>query len=82
MSVRAIIAAFAVVAIPFAVQGAEPQQKENPPRTKRVCYAQPDIGTRLGAVRRCESRADADTRRRESRYAVERIQANRGTFSQ
>ena len=82
MSVRAIVAAFAVVAIPFAVQGAEPQRKQEPSQLKRICTAELETGSRVSSIRRCETRAERDTRRRESRYAVERAQANRGTTGQ
>lgn len=79
MSVRAIVAIMVAVALPIAVQGAELQQKQTTPRAKRVCTATPEIGSRLSAVRRCETRAERDARRREARYAVERIQNGRET---
>lgn len=74
-----IAAAIAVVAIPVAVHGAEGQTQ---PSEKRYCTVSQQIGTRLGAVRRCRTKAEFDSERAEGKAAAERIQSQKNFTEQ
>lgn len=82
MSVRALIAALAVVSVPIAVQGAEPRtqaQKPNP-EAKRTCRVRSEIGSRVNNVRTCQTRAEREASRQEQRKVIDRVQANKVSF--
>ena len=82
MSVRALLAALAVVSVPIAVNGAEPQsaqQKVNP-QTKRTCVMRPEPGSRINTVRVCRSAAETEQMRQEQRRVIDRIQTQKVTF--
>lgn len=73
---RTFLAAVATVAIPVALLGAEPQPaapKSNP-TTRKICEVSGVIGSRLGRVRRCRTKAEWEEARREARQAVDRYQ--------
>jgi hypothetical protein len=74
VKLQIIVAAIAVVAIPLSVQGAEGQTA---PKEKRYCEVNQQIGTRLGAVRTCRTKAERDAARAESRATAERIQSQK-----
>ena len=75
MKFKAIAAAIvAVVTVPLAIQGAEGQ---TPPSEKRYCEVTKTTGSRLGAVRRCRTKAERDAAKAESRNTVERIQSGK-----
>jgi hypothetical protein len=75
MKLKALSAAIlAVVAVPFAVQGAEGQAA---PSEKRYCEVNQPTGSRLGAVRRCRTKAERDAAKAESRRVVDRIQSGK-----
>jgi len=81
MSVKALLAAAAVISVPIAVNGAEPstgQQKVSP--EKKVCRVQSDTGSRLGAVRVCRTASEEEQMRQERRRVIDRIQANKVSF--
>jgi hypothetical protein len=69
-----IAAAIAVVAIPLAVQGAEGQTQ---PKEKRYCEVHQQIGSRLGAVRTCRTKAERDAARAEGKATADRIQSQK-----
>jgi hypothetical protein len=71
-------AILAVVATPFFVQGAEGQ---TPPSEKRYCEVNVPTGSRLGAVRRCRTKAERDTAKAEAKATAERIQ-NQKNFTE
>jgi hypothetical protein len=74
MSIRFFLAALAVVAIP-AMVGAQQQgtpRKQAPER--RVCEAYSDINSKLSGRRRCQTRAERDALRQETRQVIDRIQ--------
>lgn len=80
MNLKAIIpAAIAVVAIPLLVQGAQGQTQ---PKEKRYCEVTQQIGTRLGATRRCRTKAERDAARAEEKATVERIQSQKNYTEQ
>jgi hypothetical protein len=82
MSVRALLAAIAVVSVPIAVNGAEPgtaQQKVSP-QTKRVCRVSPEPGSRIRSVRTCRTAAEDEDARQERRRVIDRIQTNKVSF--
>ncbi len=68
------IAVAAVVAVPLTVQGAEGQ---TPPSEKRYCEVTQPTGSRLGAVRRCRTKAERDAAKAETKNTVERIQSGK-----
>lgn len=74
MKLPLIAAAVAVVAIPLAVQGAEGQ---TPPSEKRYCTVSQQIGSRLGAVRRCRTKAERDAEKAEGKATADRIQSQK-----
>lgn len=75
MSIRLFVAALAVVAVPMAVSGQQPStQRKAPTVTKRVCEAYSDVYSRLSGRRRCQSAAEREALKQESRQVVDRIQ--------
>ena len=81
MSVRALLAAIAVISVPIAVQGAEPQtQPTQNPQTKKVCTVRTEIGSRLNRVRSCMTAAERESEKQDQRRVMERVQANRVSF--
>ena len=74
MKLSVYAAALAVVAVPLFVQNAEGQ---TPAKEKRYCDVQQPTGSRLGAVRRCRTKAERDQAKADSRQTVERIQAGK-----
>jgi hypothetical protein len=79
VKLTAIAAALAIIAVPIAVQGAEGPTKAAPPE-KRSCEVTLPMGSRLGGIRRCRSKAERDAHKAEARTTVDRIQALRPTF--
>jgi hypothetical protein len=81
MSVRTLIAAAAVIAIPIAVTGAEPARKaRGNDSTRKICEIRSTTGSRLGAVRVCRTKAEWDEVKAEERGVIERVQ-NRKALS-
>ena len=82
MSVRAVLAALAVVSVPIAVNGAEPQSKQQKvtPKTKRTCTMRPEPGSRINTVRTCRNAAETEAMRQEQRRTIDRMQANKVSF--
>ena len=75
MKLKATIAAAAVlVAAPFAIQGAEGQTSA---KEKRYCEVNQPTGSRLGAVRRCRTKAERDAAKAEGKGPVDRIQSQK-----
>jgi hypothetical protein len=81
MSIRLLIAAAAVVAIPMAAIG---QDRDTSPRrnstAKRYCEANSDIASRLNNRRRCFTKAEYDAMKMEARQTVDRIQNMKATM--
>ena len=82
MSMRLLIAAAAVIAVPMAVMGqtSAPARKEAP--AKRYCETYSDVQTRLAYRRRCQSKAERDAMKQEARQVVDRIQTMKATRGQ
>lgn len=81
MSVRALLAAVAVISVPIAVNGAEPQTPQKPPaKEKRTCTMRPEIGSRINTIRTCRTAAEIEQMRQEQRRVIDRIQANKVSF--
>ncbi len=80
MSARALLAVIAIIAVPVAVQGAEPQTAPRAPQTKRVCEATGEIGSRIRHIRRCRSAEEREAAKQEARRAVDRIQNMKATM--
>jgi hypothetical protein len=80
MSARALIAALAVVAVPIAVNGAEPQTASPRAQPKRVCEAHPEIGSRIRTIRSCRSAAELEARKQESRQVIDKVQSLKVSF--
>ena len=74
MKLPLLAAGIAVVAVPLAVQGAEGQ---TPPKEKRYCEVHQQIGSRLGAVRRCRTKSERDAERAEGKATADRIQSQK-----
>lgn len=82
MSVRALLATLAVVSVPIAVQGAEPQtrtQKVNK-ESRRTCTVRPEPGSRIKSIRTCRTPAEIEAARQEQRRTIDRIQTNKVSF--
>ncbi len=82
MSFRAFLAAAAIVSVPIAVQGAEPQtrqQKVNK-ENRRTCTMRPEPGSRINTIRQCRNPAEVEASRQEQRRVIDRMQANKVSF--
>jgi hypothetical protein len=79
MSIRLFVAALAVVAVPMAVSGQQPAPQRKAEPVKRYCEAYSDVQSRLSGRRRCQSRAERDALKQESRQVVDRIQTMKAT---
>ncbi len=81
MKPTAILAAFTLVAVPFAVQG-EPAStgSAKAPSARRICTVQATLGTRLGNTRRCRTAEEVEAEKQEGRQVTERIQAFKATM--
>lgn len=69
------VALVSVVAVPFAVQGASGQTGST--KEKRICEVNQPTGSRLGAVRRCRTKAERDAARAEGKGVTDRIQSQK-----
>jgi hypothetical protein len=74
MPIRFFLAAFAVVAIPAAVVAQHEAQPRKQAPERRICEAYTDINSRLSGRRRCQTRAERDALRQETRQVIDRIQ--------
>jgi hypothetical protein len=75
MKFKAIAAAVVVlVSVPLAMQDAEGQ---TPSKEKRYCEVDKTTGSRLGAIRRCRTKAERDAARAEGKSTIERIQSQK-----
>lgn len=77
MMFRAFVAAIAVVAIPIAVNGAEPTAKARDDSNRRICVVHGTTGSRVNDVRVCRTRAEWDAAKIEARDIVDRVQNHR-----
>jgi len=77
MSIRALFAVVAVIAVPIAVNGEEPVKPLKDPNTKRICRAHTETGSRLQQVRRCMSRQEEEAYRREINMDLSRQQGDK-----
>lgn len=77
MSIRALVAAFAVVAIPIAVSGQQPAGGSNNSAEKRICTVHNVTGSRLGRVRRCMTQREREEYRKEMETDISRQQIDR-----
>jgi len=75
MSLRLVMAAIAVVAVPVALYAQAPAPVAPDKSERRVCETTVDIGSRLARARRCYSKAEHDAMKAESREVVDRVQA-------
>ena len=80
MSARALLAVIAIIAIPVAVQGAEPQTAPRAPQAKRTCEVTTEIGSRIRSVHRCRSAEERAARKQEARNTIDRIQMMKATM--
>lgn len=80
MSIRALLAAVAVVAIPIAVNGEQPPRPKKDRAEKKICTIHEQVGTRLSAVRRCMSRREHEEMRKEMGTDLTRQQALKPTW--
>lgn len=82
MIIRSFMAVVAVIAIPMAVVGAEPQQttRKADHSTKKVCDVAQPTGSRLGGIRRCRTAAEREEHKAEARQVVDRIQMMKPTL--
>ena len=79
--IRSFMAAVAVIAIPIAVVGAQPQQpRKSEHSTKKVCDVAQPTGSRLGGIRRCRTAAEREEHKAEARQVVDRIQMMKPTL--
>jgi hypothetical protein len=78
MSIRLLIAAAAVIAVPVAVMGQQPARKAKAER--RYCVIDNDPAGRLRNIRRCYTKAERDAMKAEAREAIDRIQTRRASY--
>jgi len=77
MSIRAWVAAIAVVAIPIAVSGQQPAGDSKDRAEKKICTVHLATGSRLDRVRRCMSRREREEYRKEMNTDLTRQQLDR-----
>lgn len=77
MIARIFLAAAAVVAIPLAVAGHAQAPTDSRETAKRTCEVDQQIGSRLGGVRRCMTRAERAQQRADSQSTTARIQSQK-----
>ncbi|HKR24157.1 MAG TPA: hypothetical protein VJS15_02780 [Allosphingosinicella sp.] len=77
MIARIFLAAVAVVAIPLTAVGHAQAPAESRETARRTCEVDQQIGSRLGGVRRCLTRAERAQQRAESQNTTERIQSQK-----
>ena len=84
MSVRALLATLAVISVPIAVYGAEPQTQEQKvtKETRRTCTVRAEPGSRIKSIRTCRTAAEIEANRQEQRRTIDRIQTNKVSFGQ
>ena len=78
MSLRLVVAAVAVVAVPVTLYAQAPAPLfEVAPRKseRRICEITSEVGSRLGRTRRCYSKSEHDAMKAESREVADRVQA-------
>jgi hypothetical protein len=77
MSIRALFAAVAVIAIPIAVNGEEPARPAKDDSLKKICRVHTETGSRLGKVQRCMTRREEEQYRKEIELDLSRQQIDR-----
>ena len=77
MSIRALVAAIAVVAIPIAVSGQQPAGDSKNRAEKKICTAHIATGSRLERVRRCMTKREREEYRAEINNDLTRQQNDR-----
>ena len=81
MIARILLAAAATVAIPAAMLGAaEPVQRKDSKAEARTCEVDTPVGSRLGGVRRCRTKAEREAHKQEARQTVDRIQSFKAVY--
>lgn len=80
MSIRLLIAAAAVIAVPVAVMGQQPAPPRKAKAERRYCEVDNDPAGRLRNIRRCYTKAERDAMKAESRRTIERIQNMRPSY--
>jgi hypothetical protein len=77
VSIRALIAAIAVIAIPIAVNGQQPPRESQERSEKKICEVHLATGSRLERVRRCMSRREREEYSKEIDTDLTRQQLDR-----
>jgi len=77
MSIRAWVAAIAVVAIPIAVSGQQPAAGSKDRAEKKICTVHNATGSRLERVRRCMTQREREEYRKEMNTDLTRQQIDR-----
>jgi hypothetical protein len=77
MSIRALLAAVAVIAIPIAVNGQEAVRPAKDASMKKVCREHIATGSRLNRVRRCMTSREEEEYKRELGTDLSRQQLDR-----
>ena len=80
MSIRLLIAAAAVIAVPVAVMGQQPTPPRKAKAERRYCVVDNDPAGRLRNIRRCYTKAERDAMKREARETIDRIQTRRASY--
>lgn len=76
MIARILLAAAATIAVPVALVGAaEPVPRRDSDAEAKTCDVSRPVGSRLGGVRRCRTKAEREAHQREAKQTVDRIQA-------
>jgi len=83
MSIRLLVAAAAVIAVPMAVMGqptTTPTAKRKQPPERRFCVVDNDPSNRLRRISRCYTKVEYAAMRADSRRAIDRIQTMRPSY--
>lgn len=75
MKLCALIATAAVLSLPAAARADDSEKKRSAEySTKKICRTYTPIGSRLGGITRCRTKAEEAEHRRHSREVTERVQ--------
>lgn len=80
MSIRLLLAALAVVAVPVVVLAQQPAPERKAKAERRYCVADNDPAGRLRNIRRCYTKAEHDAMKQEARKTIDLIQTRRSSY--
>jgi hypothetical protein len=73
MRALTLIAALSVLSVPAAAAAEAPKGEADDYRTKKICKIERPIGSRLGGVKRCRTRAEEAEYKAQARQQMDKI---------